>query len=212
VLTPISDPEAGLPNNRFNDGKVDSRGRLWGGTMSIDAGTVSGALYMFGPGGSWVCRDRGFHVSNGLDWSPDDRTMYFCDTNAGVIYAYDFDVETGEIANRRPFVREPAERGKPDGLTVDVEGMIWCAFWDGWCVRRYDPQGRLVETLELPVPRPSSCCFGGPDMETLYITTARIRLTEAALSEAPLSGHLLAYRPGVRGRKTTRYKLQEQDA
>lgn len=207
TLHPIVDPEANLPNNRFNDGKVDAAGRLWGGTMSIDAAAPTGALYTFGRNGRWACKDRGFHVSNGLDWNPDNTRMYFCDTNAGIIYQYDFDLSSGSVENRREFVRTPIDQGKPDGLTVDAEGTLWCAFWDGWCVRRFAPDGKLIQQLDLPVPRPSSCVFGGVDRETLYITTARIRLTESVLREAPLSGRVLVHHPGVRGKRSTLYEI-----
>lgn len=191
-LAPLVDPEADIPDNRFNDGKCDREGRLWAGTMSLDAAKPSGSLYMIKGDLSWARADEGFRVANGLDWSPDGKTFYFTDSAPGRIYAYDFDMASGAIARRRIFAEiDPAE-GRPDGLAVDSEGFVWCAIWDGWCVRRYAPDGRRDRDIRLPVPRPTSVTFGGPDLSTLFITTARIRLPSRMLAEAPFSGGLFA--------------------
>jgi len=107
--------------------------------------------------------DTGFTVSNGLGWSPDSRRMYFTDSFRRTVYVYDFDLDSGEIAHRRPFVEIREGQVSPDGLTVDAEGYVWIVIWDGWTVARYDPEGRLDRQIRLPVPRPTSCCFGGPD-------------------------------------------------
>lgn len=195
----IAAPEAGKPGNRFNDGKCDRRGRFWAGTMAIDTVPGEGALYRLDPDGDTTRMDRGFQVSNGLGWSPDDRLMYFTDSAARRIYVYDFDSANGAIANRRTFVQLPEDAGLPDGLTVDAEGFVWSAHWDGWCVTRYDPDGKVDRVVALPVPRPTSCCFGGPDLSTLFVTSARIRLSARQLAEAPLSGGVFAVRTGVRG-------------
>ncbi|MEO1017137.1 MAG: SMP-30/gluconolactonase/LRE family protein, partial [Pseudomonadota bacterium] len=199
-LRPIVDPEEGITDTRFNDARCDAAGRLWAGTMALDATPGRGAIYRFLEDGSWARAANGFTVSNGLDWSPDDRLMYFADSAAEAIFAFDFNLETGEITNRRPFIRTTADEGRPDGLTVDTEGCLWCAMWDGWAVRRYSPEGSLLQTVELPVPRPSSCVFGGPDLKTLYITSGRIRLSEELLIQAPLSGSLFALQTDVQGR------------
>ena len=201
-LAPVSNPEAHIPENRFNDAKCDRAGRLWAGSMPLDAATPTGALYRFDPDGTWMQMDGGFSVSNGLDWSPDDRTFYFVDTGPGIIYAYDFDLSAGEISGRREFVRID---GRPDGLTVDAEGHVWCAIWDGWCVRRYAPDGRLDREVSLPVPRPTSCTFGGENLETLFITSARVRLPKRMLADAPLSGGVFAFKPGVCGLPATSF-------
>jgi sugar lactone lactonase YvrE/DNA-binding IclR family transcriptional regulator len=203
ALATIATPEADKPGNRFNDGKCDRRGRFWAGTLAIDTVPGAGALYRLDPDGRVTRMDRGFHVSNGLGWSPDDRHMYFTDSGAKRIYVYDFDVETGAIANRRVFVQLQDDVGIPDGLAVDAEGFVWSAQWDGWCVTRYDPDGKVDRVINLPVPRPTSCCFGGPDLTTLYITSARIRLSARQLAEAPLSGGVFALRAGVRGQLDT---------
>lgn len=199
TMTVLAAPEAGKPGNRFNDAKCDRRGRFWAGTMALDATPGHGSLYRLDPEGRCTCMDTGFHVSNGLGWSPDDRRMYFTDSGAKRIYVYDFDLESGEIANRRSFVELPDGVGSPDGLTVDCEGFVWSAHWDGWCITRYDPDGRVDRVINMPIPRPTSCAFGGPDFATLYITSARIRLSAAQLAEAPLSGSVFAVPAPVRG-------------
>ncbi|WP_170116523.1 SMP-30/gluconolactonase/LRE family protein [Devosia submarina] len=198
-ITTIARPEADRPGNRFNDGKCDRKGRLWAGTLAIDTAPDQGRLWRLDPDGRTYEMDRGFHVSNGMGWSPDDKTFYFTDTAKQTIYAYDFDLESGAIGNRRIFVTVPETEGKPDGLTVDAEGFIWIAHWDGWCVTRYDPTGQVERVINLPVPRPTSCAFGGPDMQTLFVTTARIRLSAAQLADAPLSGSVFAIDTGIKG-------------
>lgn len=199
AITTLARPEADKPGNRFNDGKCDRRGRLWAGTLAIDTAPDQGRLWRLDPDGSTHAMDSGFHVSNGLGWSPDDKIFYFTDTAKQTIYAYDFDIETGSIANRRVFVTVPEAEGKPDGLTVDAEGFVWSAHWDGWCVTRYDPEGKVERVINLPVPRPTSCVFGGPDMQTLFVTSARIRLSAAQLADAPLSGSVFAIDTGIKG-------------
>src|SRR5690606_23408248 len=124
----------------------------------------------------WTRVDKGFSVANGIDWSPDERTLYFVDSAPGRIYAYDFDVALGVVSNRRVFAEIPPQEGRPDGIAVDAAGRIWCAVWDGWCVRCYAPDGTIEKSIRLPVPRPSSLAFGGPDLKTLFITSARVRL------------------------------------
>lgn len=199
AMTVLARPEADRPGNRFNDGKCDRRGRLWAGTLAIDTTPGQGRLWRLDGDGRLKEMDRGFHVANGLGWSPDDRTFYFTDTAKHTIYAYDFDIESGEIGNRRVFVTVPDEEGRPDGLTVDAEGFVWSAHWDGWCVTRYDPEGKVERVINLPVPRPTSCVFGGRDMQTLFVTSARIRLSAAQLTDAPLSGSVFAIDTGIKG-------------
>lgn len=133
----------------------------------------------------------------------DSSTFYFVDTVPGIIYAYDFDAREGSIANRRVFVTVPEAEGRPDGLAVDADGGVWCAIWDGWRVNRYRPDGRLDRAVELPVPRPTSVAFGGDELATLFITSARTRLPASTLTEAPLSGGIFACNPGARGLPTS---------
>ena len=183
----IANPEAGRKNARFNDGKVDRKGRLWAGTIGEDANS---SLYRFDPDGSVHTMETGITISNGIGWSPDDKTMYYTDSARRVIYTYDFDLSSGEIANRRKFVQVPVTEGFPDGLTVDSEGFIWSAQWDGWRVTRYDPDGKVERVINMPVQRPTSCTFGGEDLSRLYITSAWTGLAEADRREQPLAGDL----------------------
>jgi sugar lactone lactonase YvrE/DNA-binding IclR family transcriptional regulator len=199
VVSTIATPEADMPGNRFNDGKCDRRGRFWTGSLAINTAPGKGSLWRCDVDGSVQRMDSGFHIANGLGWSPDDKVFYFTDSAKRVIYAYDFDLARGEIANRRVFANIPESTGTPDGLTVDSEGFVWSAQWDGWCITRYDPEGRVERVINLPVPRPTSCTFGGPDMKTLFVTTARIRLSAQQLAEAPLSGSILSIAVGVAG-------------
>jgi sugar lactone lactonase YvrE len=149
--------------------------------------------------------DRGFTISNGIGWSPDDRTMYFTDTPARRIYAYDFDATAGHAANRRVFVEVAEGHGGPDGMTVDAEGCVWSAQFDRWCVNRYAPDGTLERSIRMPVQRPTSCMFGGPDLATLYVTSARMDLERDALAAQPQAGGVFALAPGVRGLPEPRF-------
>ncbi|WP_319518503.1 SMP-30/gluconolactonase/LRE family protein [uncultured Martelella sp.] len=198
-LEPFVHPEAGVAENRLNDAKTGPDGAIWVGSMRIDASRPSGALYRVLADGRFETKETGITVSNGLGWSPDGRTLYFIDTVPGHIYAYDFEIGTGTASNRRIFVTVEDSEGRPDGLTVDAEGGVWVAIWDGWCVKRYRPDGRFDRAVELPVPRPTSLTFGGKDLDTLFITSARTRLPAATLTEAPLSGGLFACRTKEKG-------------
>ena len=151
-------------------------------------------------------RSSGCTVPNGLGFSPDNRRMYFTDTFRRVVYEYDFDLQSGAIANRRPLILFADDDGTPDGLTVDAAGCLWVAVWDAWRVSRFSPAGEELLRVRLPVPRPTSCCFGGPTLQTLYITTASVRLSAEELAAAPLSGALFALEvPGVRGLPETTF-------
>ncbi|WP_067339222.1 SMP-30/gluconolactonase/LRE family protein [Stappia indica] len=199
TLQPLVDPEAGIPENRLNDAKVGPGGAIWVGSMRLDASKPSGALYRVAADGTVTRKESGISVSNGMAWSPDNRVFYFVDTVPGLIYAYDFEPGKGVLGNRRVLARIPEGEGRPDGIAVDREGGVWCAIWDGWRVNRYLPDGRHERSIEMPVPRPTSVAFGGEDLATLYITSARTRLPASTLSEAPLSGGLFACTPGLSG-------------
>jgi len=165
--------EADRPEHRTNDAKCDPGGRLWVGTMT-DAGDVPhGALYRVGADLSLVRALEGTTISNGMGWSPDDRRMYFADSPTRRIDVFAFDRATGSASERRTFVDVAAFRGIPDGLTVDAEGCLWVAMYDGGAVLRFAPDGAHLATLEMPVARPTSCCFAGPGLDRLVITTAR---------------------------------------
>jgi sugar lactone lactonase YvrE len=199
-LTFLCDPEADKPDNRFNDGKCDPTGRFWAGTMSLKGRQHQGALWRFDADLSAHRMLAPVSISNGIAWSGDARTMYYIDTPTGHVDAFDFDAVTGNIANRRSVITLAPNTGHPDGSTLDAEGMLWIAHWDGWRVTRWDPQtGECLQTIPLPVARVTSCAFGGPDLEELYITTARVGLTAAELLTQPQAGGLFCVRPGVRG-------------
>ncbi len=186
----LSSPELHVPGNRFNDAKCDPMGRLWAGTMDNDEKKVSGSLYRFDSLGK-ATRMRGdVYLSNGLGWSPDSRTFYFTDTLRRVIYAFDFDIDDGSLFHERVFAVVPEDTGYPDGLAVDTDGCIWSAHWNGARLTRYAPDGRALTTLKLPVPKPTSCAFGGTHLSKLFITSATVGLTERELAEAPASGSL----------------------
>jgi sugar lactone lactonase YvrE len=200
-LDVLAEPEPDKPGNRFNDGKCDRQGRLWAGTMGdVDWDSPIGSLYRFDASKKPVRMDEGICCSNGLGWSPDNRTMYFSESFRYKIHAYDFDPSTGDVANRRIFASVDLGGGAfPDGLTVDSEGFVWSAQPVAGRLVRYDPKGKMERVIELPVSRGTSCMFGGPNLDVLYITTMRATLTDDQLAEEPLAGSLLALRPGMRG-------------
>jgi sugar lactone lactonase YvrE len=195
----FSTPEAEFPNNRFNDGKCDRRGRFWVGSTDMNETEPNGSLYRVNGWGDVLRMLPGVIVSNGLGWSPDDKIMYFTDSGHGVIYALDFDVDTGEVDNRREFARIAPVDGMPDGLAVDAEGFVWGAHWGGWRITRYDPEGRIDRIIDMPVPQVTSVAFGGDRLDQMFVTTARLGLTEDQLKEAPLSGGLFMIEAGVAG-------------
>lgn len=212
VLTPdtgeierISDPEVSLPDNRFNDGKVDRQGRFWAGTMPAQGVQPSGSLYRMDRNLKVRRMDEGFICSNGMGWSPDDRTMYFTDSIVRTIWAYDFEAASGQIGNRRVFARLPADDGLPDGLAVDSEGFVWSAIWDGWRLIRYAPDGDIDREIRMPVQRPTSCAFGGDDLSTLFVTSASMGLDAAALARGPLAGGLFSIPVDVAGLPETSF-------
>jgi L-arabinonolactonase len=192
VLTPVCDPEPDHPENLFNDGACDRAGRFWAGTLHQNETEPLGSLYRVDAALQCTRMLTGLVVANGIGWSPDNRTMYFTDSGHRRISAFDYSLERGELSGQRTFAEVGARDGVPDGLTVDSEGYVWTALWDGGAIRRYAPDGRLSEVIEVPVPRPTSCAFGGPDLSTLFITSARDGLDERALHEAPLSGSVFA--------------------
>lgn len=199
-IAALLDPERHLPGNRFNDGKVDPRGRFWAGTMNTEGKQTRGALYCLYPDFSLRTMLTGVSVSNGLAWTADQKTLYYIDTATQEVAAFDFDAETGDLSARRAAIRVPPEKGKPDGMTMDSEGMLWVALWGGGAVTRWNPRdGRLLATIEVPAPNVTSCAFAGLRMDELYITTARQGLDQNALAAHPRSGGLFRSRPGVRG-------------
>ena len=186
------------PDIRFNDGKCDPTGRFWAGTMPYDEVRPVGSLYRLDPDGVVTRVLDGVTISNGLAWSLDGRTLYYIDTPTRCIDAFSFDTETGSITDRRTVVRIPDGVGWPDGMTIDTEGGLWVALWGGWAVHRY-LDGRLERVVNTPVAQPTSCAFGGPDLDELFITSAWKGLSPAERAAQPLAGSLFRLRPGVRG-------------
>lgn len=199
ALTHVCDPEPDLPENLFNDGACDRSGRFWAGTLHQDETQPLGSLYRLDADLHCTRMLTDLVIANGIGWSPDNRTMYLADSGQHRIFAFDYDLGRGELGGQRTFAEVDARDGVPDGLTVDSEGHVWAALWDGGAIRRYAPDGMLAEVIEVPVPRPTSCAFGGPELSTLFITTARDGLDERALHEAPLSGSVLALETAVCG-------------
>lgn len=190
-LTRIVDPEAHLPNNRFNDGKCDPAGRFWAGTLSLNNRPKQAALYVLEPDLSWRKVLEHVTISNGIVWSHDHRTMFYIDTPTRQIDAFDYDPASGLSSNRRLCAR--ISHGAPDGMTIDANGDLWVGLWGGNGVARVAPdRGEVVELHELPVSRVTACAFGGPDLGDLYVTSAR-------KEGEPLSGSLFRFRPGVHG-------------
>lgn len=199
----VVNPESNLETHRFNDAKCDPRGRLFAGTIS-DKRDPDANCYRFAPDFSYETVITGAINSNGLCWSSDAKTMYYIDTGTKKIDAFDYDVETGEIINRRTVVAVPEEHGKPDGMTIDREGMLWTGMWGGEAICRWDPaSGTLLGKVAVPAPNVTSCCFGGENLDELYITTARNGLSDEQLAKYPQAGGVFMARPGVVGTRTT---------
>ncbi len=173
---------------RGNDAAVDADGRLWAGTMRYDEAPGGGRLYRVGPGGEVVTVLPEVSISNGIGWSPDGRLMYYVDTPSRRVDVFDVDSETGLVARRRRFVDLARVTGFPDGLTVDADGCLWVALWDGGAVHRYTPAGVLDRAVEVPATRTTACTFGGPGLGDLYITSATAGLDPAKLVAEPLAG------------------------
>jgi len=191
-ITLINEPIKNQNDVMFNDGKCDRHGRFWAGTKDVKEEQPLGSIYRLDQTG--ICHEmaKGFTVSNGIAWSPDNKIMYVCDSPAGHIYQYNFDILSGDVSHKRIFASVPSEHGFPDGLTVDSQGYIWSAHWNGWRITRYKPNGQIDLVVQMPVPYVTSCSFGGPDLKTLYITTASRGLTQEELVKAPLAGYIFA--------------------
>lgn len=199
-VTPLVDPEPERPSNILNDGKCDRRGRFWCGSRDGDLTHPNGALYRLDADFSVHRMDDGFIVSNGIAWSPDNRTMYFADTRAETVFAYDFDIDDGAISNRRVFFSTRDIVGRCDGATVDAEGFYWCALVHGGRIARVDPKGRFDRVIDLPVRHPTMCTFGGDGLDVLYVTSAASMVTDEERAATPQAGAVFAIHGlGVQG-------------
>ena len=202
VLAALSEPV----NNRFNDGKCDPAGRFLAGSMDLNESAPTGALYSF-DGKTVTKLLSGITISNGLTWSPDHQTFYYTDTPTRQVTAFDYDLATGQVANPRPAVRVPDGLGWPDGMTSDTDGNLWIAMWGGAQVTKWDPRtGHLLDQIPMPVLQPSSCIFGGADLNELYVTSARKGLGQADLAKYPLSGGLFKIDTDVTGVPTFQFR------
>lgn len=187
---PFADPEANLPANRFNDGKVDPRGGFWAGTMDdSESGAASGAWWRLAPDGKAAKLDDGYIVTNGPAFDPARGRVFLTDSAKQTIFVAETD--GAALGEKRVFLQFGSGDGYPDGMEIDAEGALWIAFWDGACLRRFSPEGERLETVTLPVPRPTSLAFAG---DRLFVTSASIGLDTEQLKAAPLSGGLFAAR------------------
>lgn len=200
-LETLAEVGADRPGSRLNDGACDARGRFWVGSMAKEEGGA--ALYRVDPDGSVRRMETGLTISNGLGWSPDGGAFYLTDSPAQRIYAYDFDADAGTISRRRVFADLRGEEGFPDGLAVDAEGGVWSARFAGGCVVRYAPDGRETHRVPFPVPRPTSCAFGGAELRDLYVTSASVGMSEDEIEAAFDSGDLFRLRVPVPGLPVT---------
>jgi sugar lactone lactonase YvrE len=209
LVTMIGNPEEQLPNNRFNDGKCDPAGRLWAGTMSIFEEGHAGNLYMIDKSESIKRKLDKVTISNGIAWSKDKETLYYIDTPTYQVVAFDYDIQTGDIKNKRVAIDISKEDGAPDGMTLDEEGMVWIAHWDGWQLTRWDPRsGNKLSRIPLPVAKVTSCTFGGENLIDLYITSAKVDINEEELKRQPLAGSLFVIRNcGYQGIAADEYRL-----
>jgi L-arabinonolactonase len=207
ALTAINHPDADHPQNRGNDGACDAKGRFWFGTMQqniapdgadLDITQDSGRLFRIDKNFKPTVMETGIGVSNGPCWSPNNTVFYFTDSRAQIIWAYDFNLDEGTISNRRVF-SDIKTHGYPDGATVDADGFLWSARWEGECVLRFDPKGRLDRTIAMPARRPTCVCFGGPKLDTMFVTSASLHVPKADMARHPLQGGLFCFNPNVKG-------------
>ncbi len=201
----VAEVESDDAQARMNDGACDARGRYWAGTTRADRAAGSGSLYRLESTGVVQRMLTELTLPNGLDWSPDGRTMYFIDSQTGYVDAFDFEMDSGALSDRRHLVAVEGE-AMPDGLTVDAEGCLWVALYRGGAVHRYTPTGALDRVVELPVSLVTSCTFGDQDLGTLYITTASRGLAPEARRLQPGAGGLFRLRPGVGGLPAHRFE------
>ena len=188
------------PDNRLNDGKCDANNRLWIGTMNNSAENGEGALYKINADLSYEKMDVAFTLPNGIAWDKRNKKMFVVDSMMKKIFCYDFDLEKGVISNKSILIDTAGEKGLPDGMAIDEEDNLWVAFWQGGCVVRYETKtGKVLKRIKTPADIPSSCCFGGEELDTLFITSSRKYDTIENIRKFPMSGGLFTVKPGVKG-------------
>ncbi len=196
----LSDVEAELTGNRFNDGKCDPNGNLWVGSMPWEQGLPTGNLYRVDPKGEAIMMKDSVSISNGIVWSSDAKTMYYIDSPTSKIMAFDFNPEDASISNERVAVHVSEEDGTPDGMAIDENDNLWVGLWNGDAIAQYDPRsGKMISKVEVPAHNVTACAFGGPDLDILYITTAFVDTSPEELETKPLSGSIFKVKPGVKG-------------
>jgi len=212
ALEKICDPEEGK-GNRVNDGKADAKGRIWAGSMAVrDNGTIGltqpqCGFYMLDTDLQPHLKIDRVGLSNGLAWTEDNKTMYYIDSPTMTVVAYDFDLEKGEISNKRVVINIPQELQIGDGMDIDTDGNLWIAHWKGWAVAKWDPRtGEMLQKIDIPVERVASCAFGGKEYDELYITTACVDMKEEDWEKQPHAGCLFRIKPGAKGRPFFRFK------
>ena len=204
AFEPLARLVAGADDN-LNDAQCDRAGRLWVGAKARDWVKPIGGLWRVDADGSSHQQDAGMQLANGMGWSPDNRSMYFIDSAPRVVYVYDFDFAAGGVGNRRVLVRIAEEHGLPDGMTVDAEGFLWIAQWNGGRVVRYDPDGTIERVLTTPVQRVTSVAFGGADLRTLYVTSGTMMMSPEERAREPQAGHVFRLRTEFQGLPEPRF-------
>jgi len=201
----ITDPEKNLPNNRFNDGKCDPKGRFWAGTLSYDLNQGAGSLYCLDKHGQAILKASGFTIPNGMAWEPVSKKFYLIDSPERCVYSFEYD-EDGSLHKRTVVIKLEEDFGMPDGMTIDNENKLWIALYNGFKVIRVDPvRGDILFEISLPVPQVTSCTFGGADLNEIYITTAREHMSDEDIREAPLSGSLFKAILPFKGQPATKF-------
>jgi sugar lactone lactonase YvrE len=203
ILTAIIDPEVEITTNRFNDGKCDAAGRFFAGTMSVSDSPEQGSLYCLNTDLTCTKVLNRISTSNGIAWSLDNKIMYYIDSPTCQVWAFDYELATGIMSNKRVVITIPEGGGVPDGMTSDEEGMLWVAQWEGWQVSRWNPHtGELIEVIPVPVSRVTSCVFGGENLDVLYITTASVDVPPEGDPAQPHAGAVFSIKTKVKGAPT----------
>jgi D-xylonolactonase len=197
-------PEQHNSEVRFNDGAVDPEGRVFGGTMEWNGADNKGKLFRLNTDHSWNVLEENIHITNGMGWNPEKDTFFMIDTNRNAVFAYDYEIESGNISNKRTHIKF-ANAEFPDGMTIDSEGGFWIALWGGSKLVHFDKKGNKIEEILMPVSHPTSCCFGGADLKTLIITTSKVALSEKERLENPLAGRLFKIETNTVGQIQSRY-------
>lgn len=204
----LVNPESNTAQTRFNDGKCDTKGRFWVGTMDLEENRELGTLYCLDQDLNLEEKVKNVKISNGLAWSLDNKTMYYIDSPTREVLAFDYDLETAEIANKRTIISLAEGEGVPDGMTIDAEGKLWIAHFGGAQVSRWDPDsGEKIDSIQLPVSNVTSCAFGGKNLDELYITTASVGLSEEEKKEQPYAGGIFRYQAEVKGLAAVKFEL-----